>query len=122
MIGPMPNLSRRETLMRATGGFGALALQGLLSAETEQPTPTGFPARAKSVIYLYMEGGPSQIDTFDYKPSLDEFHGKFASRSRTAHRVQHWQYGHAVTVSLCSTWRVGRLGERDLPAPSQVCR
>ena len=80
-------------LNRCLGGFGALALNGLLglehkaraaSARTNRnpgalPKPLGplhYPAQAKSVIYLYMEGGPSQVDTFDYKPELQRRHGQ----------------------------------------------
>jgi hypothetical protein len=80
--GPSPAFpSRRAFLRRAGGGFGMLALasllneQGLLAAETElinplAPKPPHFPAKAKSVIWLFMNGGPSQVDTWDYKPEL----------------------------------------------------
>jgi hypothetical protein len=67
-------------LLRAGAGFGALALVDLLSrerasAETEAPAPRP-PARAKRVISLFMQGGPSHIDTFDPKPLLRQLHGK----------------------------------------------
>ena len=64
--------TRREFLARAGGGFGALALSQLLRGEAA--SATHFPARAKSVIYLFMEGGPSHIDTFDPKPMLNDLH------------------------------------------------
>src|SRR5262249_46249356 len=76
--------SRRAFLRRAGGGFGLLALaglldrQGMLAAAAEAarnlnplaPKPPHFPAKAKSVIWLFMNGGPSQVDTWDYKPEL----------------------------------------------------
>ncbi|MFP6864325.1 MAG: DUF1501 domain-containing protein [Roseibacillus sp.] len=66
--------TRREFLARAGGGFGALALSQLLRGETA--SATHFPARAKSVIYLFMEGGPSHIDLFDPKPQLNYLAGQ----------------------------------------------
>src|SRR2546423_14962025 len=75
--------SRREFLARAGGGFGALALAYLLGeksargAESSELSPL-FPktphhrATAKSVIFLFMEGGPSHIDLFDPKPKVNE--------------------------------------------------
>lgn len=76
-------LSRRELLRVSSAGFGSLALAGLLGTERAQAaagpldvkTPH-FPARAKRVIFLFMHGGPSQVDTFDYKPLLKRDHGK----------------------------------------------
>ncbi|MBL8295386.1 MAG: DUF1501 domain-containing protein [Bryobacterales bacterium] len=63
--------TRRELLCRAANGFGALAL--LHSLARESPAATNAPhfaAKAKSVIFLFMDGGPSQMDTFDPKPRL----------------------------------------------------
>src|SRR5689334_6475300 len=73
--------SRREFLRRAGGGFGLVALAGLLQQEKllgEAPDPRHplapraghLPAKAKSVIWLFMNGGPSHVDTWDYKPEL----------------------------------------------------
>jgi hypothetical protein len=71
--------NRREFLRRAGNGFGLLALaglldqQGLLMAAPKNPLaphPSHFPAKAKSVIWLFMNGGPSHVDTWDYKPEL----------------------------------------------------
>ena len=81
---------RRDMLIRCANGFGALALAGAARRPGVRPRPrdapeaTGplaprpphFPAKAKSVIFLYMDGGPSQVDTFDPKPRLDREHGK----------------------------------------------
>ncbi|HEX7897465.1 MAG TPA: DUF1501 domain-containing protein, partial [Planctomycetota bacterium] len=63
-------LSRRELLARAGAGFGALAFRGLAAADAH------FPARAKRVIFLFMHGGPSSVDSFDYKPLLLRDTGK----------------------------------------------
>lgn len=73
--------SRRQFLATAGAGFGAVALQGMLAesamASSGVAAPAGHhPATAKSVIFLFMEGGPSQLDTFDRKPLLNELAGK----------------------------------------------
>ena len=73
-------LTRRDLLRQCGAGFGALALNGLL-AEARQgdglaSRPPQFPARAKRVIFLFMHGGPSAVDTFDYKPLLLRDTGK----------------------------------------------
>lgn len=78
--------SRRDMLARCGMGFGGLALGQLLAensafADGENPLlPKGpqFPAKAKRVIHLFMNGGPSQVDTFDPKPALKKFEGKTA--------------------------------------------
>ncbi|MFN3652693.1 MAG: DUF1501 domain-containing protein [Armatimonadota bacterium] len=87
-----PCLSRRDLLRKAGGGFGMLALadlfgaEGLLAAPQREapsreldplaPRPTHFPAKAKNVIWLFMEGGPSGVDLFDPKPELTKRHGQ----------------------------------------------
>jgi hypothetical protein len=83
---PDPTLSRRQLLRRAGAGFGSLALAGLLAEEARAstpdpnlplaPRPPHFAAKARRVIFLFMHGGPSQMDTFDYKPLLRRDHGK----------------------------------------------
>jgi hypothetical protein len=74
-------LSRREALQQAGAGFGALALAALLGEEASASNPLAsrpphFKPRAHRVIFLFMHGGPSQVDTFDYKPLLERDHGK----------------------------------------------
>ena len=82
-----PVRSRRDFLARAGNGFGALALGYLLSREQSTthaaeirnplaPKPPHLPPSAKSVIWLFMEGGPSQMDLFDLKPMLEKLAGK----------------------------------------------
>jgi hypothetical protein len=84
--------SRRDFLRRAGGGFGTLALagllgqEGLLSSEAAAselnalnplaPKQSHFPAKAKSVIWLFINGGPSPVDTWDYKPELTKRDGQ----------------------------------------------
>jgi hypothetical protein len=83
-----PLLTRRELLRRAGGGFGWLALAGMLgknglidaqAASSLNPLASKSPhlfGKAKSVIWLFMNGGPSQVDTWDYKPALAKMDGK----------------------------------------------
>ena len=83
--------SRRQFLKHVGNGFGTLALAGLLNQEGAgipsaraadlqlnpmAPRPSHFPAKAKSVIWLFMNGGPSHVDTWDYKPELARRDGK----------------------------------------------
>lgn len=77
-------LTRREMLRSSSAGFGSLALaalfgnelRGAATANPLAPRQPQFPATAKRVIFLFMHGGPSQVDTFDYKPLLERDHGK----------------------------------------------
>jgi hypothetical protein len=74
-------ITRRHFFGRAAGGLGSAALASLLADGTATAAPampggTPFPARAKRVIYLFMHGGPSQLDLFDYKPHLAKRHGE----------------------------------------------
>lgn len=69
--------TRRQFLCRSGGGFGALALASLLRNESVgSELSTTLPARAKRVIFLFMEGGPSHIDLFDPKPLINELAGQ----------------------------------------------
>ena len=85
--------SRRELLRTASAGFGYLALAGLAARAADEantaddpavpastqplaPKASHFPPRAKRVIFLCMQGGPSHVDTFDYKPRLKRDEGR----------------------------------------------
>src|SRR5262245_4440060 len=75
------SLNRREMLARVGQGFGTLALAGLLADERLLADDGGLVvpdanAKAKRVIFLFMGGGPSQVDTFDPKPLLKKLDGK----------------------------------------------
>jgi hypothetical protein len=86
-------LSRRDLLRRSGMGFAALGLAGLFADELPAATPgvhtpgspalnplapraPHFPGKAKRVLHLFLNGGPSHVDTFDPKPKLTEYHGK----------------------------------------------
>lgn len=84
----MNPISRRQLLKSSTAGFGYLAFSGLSTLASESKSPLAskephFPAKAKHVIFLCMEGAPSHVDTFDYKPKLPSLHGQSMPRSRT---------------------------------------
>jgi hypothetical protein len=84
--------SRRDALKSTVAGFGYLAFAGLSTMAAEQRNPlaprrTHFPARARHVIFLCMEGAPSHVDTFDYKPALAERNGQRMPRARTFARL-----------------------------------
>jgi len=84
-------MSRREILSKMGNGFAALGLAGMLDSEARAdvatgatsrslnplaPKPAPLPCKAKRVIFLFQNGGPSHVDTFDPKPKLTEYHGK----------------------------------------------
>ena len=77
-------VTRRDVLMRSAHGFGAIALQSLLARDAHAAAranplaarPPHFTSKAKSVIFLFMVGGPSHIDTFDPKPLLKKYEGQ----------------------------------------------
>ena len=78
------SFSRRDLLHRCGMGIGALAMQSLLSDNLAANPPVSplapkhapLPAKAKQVVHLFMNGGPSQVDTFDPKPELNKYAGK----------------------------------------------
>jgi len=107
---PAAVFSRRQALRTAGTGFGHLALAGLLgqagrnvAAAAEAvaapgllaPRPPHFPAKAKRIIFLFMEGAMSQVDTFEYKPRLQEDDGKSApgGATLTASKFKFAQHG-----------------------------
>ena len=119
--------TRRDFLTKWSLGFGGLAASCLFgrqatadaNAKTESDlTIQGqggilerlhHPARAKSVIYLYMDGGPAQMDTFDPKPELDRIHGKpFPVKKEPT------QFDNNGTT-LASPWKFHQHGESGLP-------
>ncbi len=77
-------LSRRDLLNRCGTGLGMLGLATLLADDRARAAPANplapkaphFPGKAKRVVHLFMNGGPSHVDTFDPKPALDKYHGK----------------------------------------------
>ncbi|MFT5105919.1 MAG: hypothetical protein ACI8XO_001228 [Verrucomicrobiales bacterium] len=89
---PAFNQFTRRDLLRATScGFGYLALSGLAADAVQKDVgytnplaekKPHFPARAKRVIFMFMQGGPSHLDTFDYKPALQKAGGKGDGKSK----------------------------------------
>lgn len=106
--------SRRELLKSTATGFGALALNALLAAKSQPAAGswtagrTHLPPRAKRVIFLFMHGGPSHLDTFDYKPLLTRDHGK--PMPLPMPRVTFTTTGHL----LKSPWEFQQYGESGL--------
>lgn len=81
----MVPFNRRQMLSRCGTGMGMLALAGVMADDTHgapsvvdplAPKSPHFAAKAKHVVHLFMNGGPSQVDTFDPKPALEKYHGK----------------------------------------------
>ncbi len=123
---PTP-VNRRELLQRLGSGFGLTALAALMHDPAYGSEPgqaskadpkAGMPnhglhhvAKAKSVIFLYMDGGPSQVDTFDPKPMLDKYHGKDPGEF---FRVEATQFNNNGKV-LASPWKFQQYGQCGLP-------
>ena len=82
----IPNLKRRDFLYGLGSSLGALAMTDLLAKETAGPLTPRQPMhapKAKNVIMLFMEGGPSQVDTFDPKPKLNALHKTESKSTRS---------------------------------------
>jgi hypothetical protein len=111
---PVP-LSRRELLAQAACGFGGLAAAALLHREAAGSSGVlaglHHKPRAKSVIFLYMDGGVSQVDSFDPKPRLDRDAGK---NPRTLFKVDATQFNNVGSV-LPSPWKFRPYGESGIP-------
>ncbi|MEW4565500.1 DUF1501 domain-containing protein [Bremerella sp. JC770] len=113
-------------LAQCLGGFGAVALAGLQADAAfagngnsqAGPNRAGHgphhQVRAKNVIFLYMDGGPSQVDTFDPKPMLDQHNGKDPGR---LFDVEPTQFNNNGTV-LASPWKFKQHGESGIPVSS----
>jgi hypothetical protein len=76
MIASDTSISRRGFLNRFGNGLGGVALANLLMKEQAGAADFHHPPRAKRIIYLFMSGGPSHLDLFDYKPTLNKLHGQ----------------------------------------------
>src|SRR6476646_2909733 len=69
-------MTRREALRMMGAGFGSVCLAGATMANPLEAKAPHFTPKAKHVIFLFLNGGPSQVDTFDPKPALEKYHGK----------------------------------------------
>lgn len=112
-----PLFSRRRMLQRSAGGFGYLALSALMAEESARAAVMNplaakkphFPAKAKRVIFLFMKGGPSHVDTFDPKPMLQRDDGKKFPYEEP--RVKFAETG----LLLKSPWSFKQYGQSGLP-------
>jgi hypothetical protein len=120
-------LTRRDMLTRCASGFGAVALTALLADKSFgaagsaaepidernpfAPRRPHFAPRAKSVIFLYMDGGPSQVDTFDPKPRLTKEDGKPFGLKVDTKTLQFNDFG----KSLASPWKFKNYGQSGIP-------
>ena len=105
-------ISRRAALKRSAAGFGWLAASSLLAEKSPSPASAKSPhlaPRAKRVIFLFMKGGPSHMDTFDPKPLLDRDDGKPFPGAKP--RVQFAATGEL----LKSPWKFQNYGQSGLP-------
>ncbi|MDP6905692.1 MAG: DUF1501 domain-containing protein, partial [Verrucomicrobiota bacterium] len=99
-----PFISRRNFLQKASLGFGSLALAGLYGA----PVIPHYRPSAKNVIFLFMEGGVSQVDSFDYKPMLTKHHGK--DPRKVIGKIEATQFGNVGKV-MKSPWAFKQRGQ-----------
>src|SRR5688572_6282577 len=107
-------VSRRELLKTASCGFGYLALAGLATeaaaaAQSQNPLAPKAPhftPKAKRVIFMFMQGGPSHVDTFDYKPMLAEHDGQPAAGQGGNNKSRKF---------LKSPWEFPARGDSGLP-------
>ncbi len=131
--------NRRSFLLRSGFGFGGMALSSLIQPELfgnqTAAASSGLPSRglshvaptAKRVIYLFMSGGPSHIDTFDYKPALRKIHGKELPDSiRNGQRITGMTSGQKEFPCVAPMVQFKRYGERGtwvsdhLPHTAQI--
>jgi hypothetical protein len=111
-----PVLTRRDILARAGHGFGAIALGSLLGGSGQAKIrvnplaakPPNFAPKAKSVIFLFMVGGPSHVDTFDPKPALKKFEGQ---KLPDSYGKVTSQFTSGDTPLLSSPWKFSRHGQ-----------
>ena len=105
---PRP-ITRREMLSRTSLGFGALACSSLFDRSEGRATiERHVPPRVRNVIFLFMEGGVSQVDSFDYKPMLEKHHGK--DPRRAIGKIEKTQF-ESIGKVLKSPWTFRQRGQ-----------
>lgn len=110
-----PQISRRLFLRHSATSLGAAALTGLAQSRgvAQAPAANGlhFPAKAKRVIYLFLAGGPSHIDMFDYKPALRRIHGmQLPASIRMGQRITGMTSGQSSFPCVAPMFRFARYG------------
>lgn len=103
------DLSRRGFMQRGSLGFGSLALAGLLDQEATAASGTHFAPKAKQVIFLYMDGGVSQVDSFDPKPLLKKENGQ-----KPKFKVDATVFNNNGNI-LASPWGFKNYGKSGIP-------
>lgn len=108
-------LTRRHFLYQTGLGAGSLAVTSLLHAEQvgQSARQTHFPPTATSVIFLFMSGGPSQVDTFDPKPDLAKFAGQDVPPGIAKNVPKIKRAG--LKNLMASPWKFQRHGESGIP-------
>ncbi len=109
-MNPAPRpITRREMLSRSSLGFGALACSSLFDRSEGRATiERHVPPRVRNVIFLFMEGGVSQVDSFDYKPMLEKHHGK--DPRRAIGKIEKTQF-ESIGKVLKSPWTFRQRGQ-----------
>ena len=113
---PNRSIGRRDFLYGLSATLGTVALNAMLQAEERStaatasrplaPKPPHHPPRAKACIFLYMEGGPSHLDTFDPKPKLDQLHlSEFSRQDRFASAMARKAPASSFASSIARTAR-----------------
>ncbi len=102
-----PDSSRRGFLQRTSTGFGWLALNGLFARSAAAAPAPHFAARAKNIIFCFMDGGPSHVDTFDPKPMLKQHEGEAIGEGAVSKRSQ----SQADRVWFGSPWKFRQRGQ-----------
>ena len=97
-------------LLRCANGFGAVALTAMLEEEAHAGRGVHHIPKARNVIFLYMDGGPSQVDTFDYKPLLQKYDGR---DPHTVFKVEPTQFDNVGKVMACP-WKFQKRGQSGL--------
>ena len=105
-----PDFSRRGFLQRTSAGFGWLALSSLFARTASAAPGAHFAAKAKNIIFCFMDGGPSHVDTFDPKPMLKQHEGKAIGASAVSKRSQ----SNANRVWFGSPWEFKQRGQSGL--------
>ena len=131
-------ITRRQMLNRCANGFGAVALSTLLADERKasaagaairqtnlnpfSPRKPHFPAKARNIIFLYMDGGPSQVDTFDPKPLLDSQNGKPFALDIDTRTLQFNNKGNTQFLEVQAIRRKRDPGQRFISVHWPACR
>ena len=122
---PIRTAERRQFLTRSASGLGAAALSSLVNptlfgshashpSDSQNSSTVGphFRGKAKRIIYLFMCGGPSQIDSFDYKPALEKLHGtELPASIRGTQRITGMTAGQTSFPVVKSPWKFRQHGQ-----------